>query len=88
MRDRERKRLQAGFVEIVRARQAAARLPDYAAHWDRGRDPEYAAALRTQQSEYFDMLLDLDKTLGPAQRASAVERLREYAADFRQLAQR
>jgi hypothetical protein len=88
LRDRERKRLQAGFVEIVRARQAVARLPDYAAHWDRGRDPEYAAALRTQQAEYFDMLLDLDKTLSPAQRAAGVERLREYAADFRQLAQR
>jgi hypothetical protein len=88
LRDRERRRLQAGFLEIVRARQAAARLPEFAAHWDRGREPEYAAALRAQQSDYFDMLLDLDKTLVPGQRAAAVERFREYAADFRQLAQR
>lgn len=88
MRDRERRRLQAGFLEIVRAREARARLADFAANWDRGREPEFAAANQAQQAEYFDMLLDLDKTLTPAQRASGVERFREYAGDFRRLASR
>jgi hypothetical protein len=88
MRDRERRRLQAGFLQIVRARQAKARLPDFAANWDREREPDYAAANKAQLAEYFDMLLDLDKTLIPAQRASGVERLRDYAGDFRRLASR
>jgi hypothetical protein len=88
MRDRERRRLQAGFLQIVRARQAKARLPDFAANWDRDREPAYATALKAQREEYFDLLLELDKTLSPVQRAEAVERFREYAADFRTLASR
>jgi hypothetical protein len=88
LRDRERRRLQAGFLEIVRARQAKARLPDFAANWDRDREPAYNAAVKAQRDEFFDMLLELDKTLSPAQRAEAVGRFREYAADFRTLASR
>jgi hypothetical protein len=88
IRDRERQRLQAGFLQIVRARQAKARLPEFAANWDRDREPAFAAAVKAQQAEFFDMLLDLDKTFSPAQRAAGVERFREYAADFRLLASR
>jgi hypothetical protein len=88
LRDRERRRLQAGFLEIVRTRQAKARLPDFAATWDRDREPAYAAAVKAQREEYFDLLLELDKTLSPVQRAEAAGRFREYAADFRTLASR
>ena len=59
-----------------------------AAAWDGGRAPEYVAAARRYREEYQDMLLDLDRSLTPAQRRIAAGRLREWAADFRVLAQR
>jgi hypothetical protein len=85
MRDRERKRLQAEFVAIVRAREAKARFADWAVHWDRGREPEHAAAVRVQRMEYFAMLVELNRTLTPGQRQAAEMRLRELATDFERL---
>ena len=85
MRDRERKRLQAEFLSIVRAREAKARFADWAVHWDRGREPEHAAAVRAQRMEYFAMLLELNRTLTPGQRQAAEMRLRELATDFERL---
>ena len=85
-RDRDRKRLQAEFMSIVRAREARKRLPDAAAGWDRGRDAEYAAASRTLMDEFRAMLLDLDRTLSAGQRAHALQRLRGFAGDFAVLA--
>jgi uncharacterized protein DUF6279 len=85
MRDRERKRLQAEFLSIVRAREAKARFADWAVHWDRGREPEHAAAVRAQRMEYFAMLLELNRTLAPGQRQAAETRLRELATDFERL---
>ncbi len=87
-RDRDRKRLQAEFLAIVRARQAQKRLPDAAANWDRGREPAYAAAYEASRREYFSMLLDIDRTLSPRQRDRAVRALRGWADDFRKLARR
>ena len=88
LRDRERKRLQAEFLGMLGARQARARLPDWAAHWDRGRDPGHAAAVRAQLNEYFRMLLDLDKTLTAEQRQAAETRFRDLAAEFEQLSRK
>lgn len=88
LRDRERRRLQAEFVAMLRAREARKRLADWAAHWDRNREPAYAAATLAQRAEYFSMLLDLDRTLSGAQRQAALERFREFAADFEQLARK
>ncbi len=81
-RDRDRKRLQAGFLSIVRAREATKRLPDAAANWDLGRDAEYVAASKTLFKEFYAMLLDVDRMLAPEQRARAVARFRAYAEDF------
>ena len=85
MRDRERKRLQAEFLAIVRAREAKVRFADWAVSWERGRDPAHAATVRAQRTEYFAMLLDLNKTLTASQRHAAEARLRELASDFERL---
>jgi len=84
-RERDRKRLQAELLSLVRARQARKLLPDAAAHWDRGREPGYAAAYEASRSEYFSMVLELDRSLSPEQRARALRRIRGWADDFRKL---
>ncbi len=86
LRDRERKRLQAGFLEIVRAREARKRLPAAAADWTKGRDPAYAAASEAFRRDYFALLADLDGGLSGEQRAHLVARLRGFAEDFDELA--
>jgi hypothetical protein len=88
LRDRERRRLQKELVAMLRAREAKQRLADWAPNWDRGREPAYAAGVRQMRDQYFRMLLDLDRTLSPAQRQAAVARLREYAAEFESLVRR
>lgn len=86
LRDLDRKRLQRELLTMVRDRQARARLAQWAVAWDRNRDPAYSAAQEANLQEYFRMLLDLDKTLSPAQRDRAVQRLRAFAGDFTALA--
>lgn len=88
MRGRDRRRLQAGFLEIVRAGRAREELPAFAAGWLQGRDPAYAAASEAFRREVEALLLDLDRSLTPEQRTRAVARLRGYAADFAALADR
>src|SRR5258706_1432819 len=44
-RDRDHKRIQGEFLAILRAREASKRLPQFAASWDRVRDPAYVATL-------------------------------------------
>ncbi len=86
LRDRDRKRMQAQFLEIVRSRQAEARLPEFLARWREGRDPAYAAASEAHRRELQSLLLDLDRTLSPAQRERAAARFRRFAEDFAALA--
>jgi hypothetical protein len=88
LRDRDRRRLQAELLGMVRARQAQAVLPGRAADWEQGRDPSHARASESNRQELFALLLDLDRTLSAEQRARAQQRLRRYAADFVQLARR
>lgn len=88
LRDADRRRLQAGFLEIVREGKARERLPAFVAGWQKGRDPAYAAASEAFRREFHALLLDLDGSLTPEQRARAVARLRGYAADFAALARK
>ena len=88
LRERDRKRMQAEFLDIVRRREAERRLPDWVAHWERGRDPAHVAASERFRKEYGELLLELDRTLSPEQRARAEANLRRYAEDFRVLARR
>lgn len=86
MRDRERRRRQAEFVAMLRARESAQRLAHWAAEWDRGRDAAFVRANREFTDGLLAMLSDLERGLSERQRALAVARLREYARDFQLLA--
>jgi hypothetical protein len=55
---------------------------------DRLWTPEYRTALATSRAELLDLLLELDATLSPKQRARAERRLLELAGELRDLAQR
>jgi hypothetical protein len=85
-RSRDRKRLQAEVIGMVRKHEARKRLPELAAHWQQGRDPAYVALNEAWRQEFYALLLDLDRTLTPAQRGRAVANLRRYAQDFAVLA--
>ena len=86
LRERERHRRQAELLAMLRARESARRLADWAAEWDRGREPELAAANRAYLQGFLAMLADLERSLNPRQRNVAIARLREFARDFDLLA--
>ena len=86
-RERDHKRIQAELLAILRAKEAKKRLPDWAANYDRGREPAYVAALEAARKEYFAMALDIDRSLTPEQRSRVTGELRRYADEFRSLAQ-
>lgn len=88
LRDHDRKRRQAGLLAMLRAREAKQRLVQWAQAWDRDREPAYADAVRDNETEYFELLLDLDRMLTPAQRDACAARLRRYAAFFDSLSRR
>jgi len=88
LRDRDRRRLQKDIIAILRAREARTRLPERVAHWEKGREPAYTAALEGWREQYFAMLMDVDRMLTPEQRARAIRSVRRYAADFQALAAR
>jgi hypothetical protein len=88
LRDRDRKRMQAELIDMIRKREAQKRLPDWSANWERGRDPAHLAAGERFRQEFSALLLELDKTLTPEQRRRAEANLRRYAEDFRVLARR
>lgn len=86
LRDRERRKQQAELLAMLRARKSGGVLGEWAAHWDRGREPAFAEANRAYLEGLFSMLADLERTLSERQRAHVVARLREYARDFKTLA--
>jgi uncharacterized protein DUF6279 len=88
LRAKDRQRMQAEFVDMIRKREAQKRLPDWIANWERGRDPAHLAASERFHQEYLALLLEIDKTLAPEQRNRATANLRRYAEDFRVLARR
>jgi hypothetical protein len=88
LRAKDRQRMQAEFVDMIRKREAQKRLPDWIANWERGGDPAHLAASERFRQEYLALLLELDKTLAPEQRNRAAATFRRYAEDFRVLARR
>jgi Family of unknown function (DUF6279) len=88
LRERDRKRMHAELLDMIRKREAQKRLPDWIANWERGRDPAHLAASERFRQEYSVLILELDKTLTPEQRARAQANFRRYAEDFRVLATR
>ena len=85
LRDHDRKRRQAEFVAMLRAREATRRLVPWAQDWEAGREPAYADASRATRAAYIDLLLDLDRTLDTDQREHAAKRLKRFAELFRSL---
>jgi hypothetical protein len=85
-RDAERQRLQQAFLRLLRERQAQAKLVEWVSDWSIGRDPEFERQRLENWTAYQRLLLELDALLSPAQRDYAVQRLRDYAQDFRTLA--
>lgn len=82
LRERDRKRNQAAFVAMLRAREARLRLVQWTQGWEAGREPAYAEASRATRAEYVDLLLDVDRTLSAEQREHAARRLKRYATLF------
>lgn len=86
LREGDRKRRQAEFLAMLRAREAGRRLAPWLERWESDRAPAYAQAARTAREEYMQLLLDLDATLSAGQRAHAIARLRGYGELFDSLA--
>lgn len=86
LRARDRLRLQARVLDMARSRQAQKELPELAARWPAGREPAYARASEAARQEYYALLLDLDRSMTPEQRAGAQQTFRRYAEDFAVLA--
>jgi len=87
LRERDRRRRQAEFLAMLRARDAGRRLAPWLERWESDREPAYARAMQAARDEYMQLLLDLDRTLSAEQRAHAVARLRRFGALFESLAQ-
>jgi hypothetical protein len=88
LHDLDRKRRQREFVAMLRAKEARKRLAAWAQDWEAGRDPAYVRAARANREAYYELLLELDRTLTPEQRRTAADRMSEYAATFASLARR
>lgn len=87
LRDRDRRRLQAEFLALLRAREGARRLGEWVSAWDAGRDPALVAASRETTRAFLAMLSDLSRGLSEAQRDRVTSRLRGYARGFQVLAE-
>ncbi len=88
----ERKRRQAALLEAAREGRAggpaAVRLTALLADLEGGRAAPVQGAMLQWERAFVDMLVQLEAGLTPAQRARGAQRLRDYAADFRELAAR
>jgi len=85
LRERDRKRRQAEFVAMLRAREATRRLAAWTQDWEGGREPAYIEASQATRAEYMKLLLDLDRTLSAEQREHLGARLKRFAGLFESL---
>ena len=82
LRDRDRRRRQAEFIAMLRAREAKLRFVQWLQDWEDGREPAYVEASRAIHAEYVSLLLDLDRTLAAEQREHLAQRLKRFAGLF------
>lgn len=86
----ERRRRQIAFLELIgRARDESSLrsgLERLLSSPRTGADTDYQRAVAHYEDQLTDMILDLDHSLSARQRATAVDRLQRYAAQFRELA--
>lgn len=88
LRERDRQRLQADVVAILRAREAHKRLPERIAYWQVGQEPALAAANEAFRHEVGELTVDIDRLLTPEQRARAVAQMRRLAQELRAIGAR
>jgi Family of unknown function (DUF6279) len=86
----DRVRRQKELVQIMEAYRTSPELREkltvYMVDIERGRGPEYAKMAQAREAEFIQLMLDMDRTLAPKQRAHAVAKLRRYADEFETLA--
>ena len=90
LRLQNRQRRQSEFIALLKAYPSAAelepRLLHWLTNWEEGASLEYRRESDLHRELYIQMLLELDRSLTPEQRAHAVTRLNEYAELFTVLA--
>ncbi|WP_139558258.1 DUF6279 family lipoprotein [Methylotetracoccus oryzae] len=78
LRWEDRLRRQQGFLTLLAARREGAfaeRFRDWLVHWEWGRAPDYQRYLDRLNQEASAMVLDVDRSLTPAQRAHLAGRV-------------
>ena len=90
LRLHNRQRRQGEFVALLKAYRSPAELEPglrrWLSDWEEGASPEYRRLSDLYRERYIEMLLELDRSLAPAQRAHALARLQEYGKIFARLA--
>lgn len=91
LRFENRRRWQREAVGLLRKvrmpEELAARLADIFVQPANHGLPEYVQALAAWESDLTDLILDIDRTLAPEQRAHFLRRIERYAEDFEALSE-
>jgi hypothetical protein len=86
----DRKRRQQELVSIFETYRGkpelATKVRAFMLDWEAERGPEYKRLAAEQEARFVQLMVDLDRTLTPKQRTTAVERLRRNAQELRALA--
>jgi len=92
LRHQDRLRRQREFLQLMQLRGEPPvfkeKLRLWLLYWEAGRSPEYKRAWARWRDQNIAMLLAVDRSLTPQQRAMAVHRLQNYIDDFRALTDR
>jgi hypothetical protein len=89
LRLQNRQRRQSEFIAMLKAyrspEELEPRLARWLIEWEEGASPEYRRLSDLHREMYIQMLLELDRSLTPEQRAHAVTRLNDYSEVFASL---
>ena len=89
LRQQDRMRRQREFLALMQLREKpdvfTEKLKYWLIHWQAGRSPEYQRAFALAREQRIALLIAIDRTLTPHQRALAAGRLQDYIDDFRAL---
>lgn len=92
LRHQDRLRRQREFMRLMQSRADTGafkeELRTWLIRWNAGRSPEYQRAWTRRRDQTIALLLAVERSLAPEQRAFATRRLQRYIADFRMLAGR
>ena len=92
LRQQDRMRRQREFMQLMELRTQPGifkeKLRLWLIAWDAGRSPQYQRSWVRWRDQNIAMLIAVDRTLTPDQRALAARRLQGYIDDFRSLSKR